>query len=162
MDIWLLNSTFQKIAVIDTYKSFVWTERFYSYGDFKLVLENNATNRNLLKSDLYLSIPQSDRIMVIEGGISGRNDDGERIYSVSGRSAEALLDRKLNDNRYLPDGWSSIGPGSDLTVAGIIRWMAQQSGLIGQYLADVIDNTGRSTADQTNDYASTLLSDVSF
>ena len=36
VDVYVLNTDFQIVGVIDVYESFIWTDRFYSYGDFEL------------------------------------------------------------------------------------------------------------------------------
>ena len=36
MDLMVLNTNLDAIAVVDTYESFIWTDRYYEYGDFEL------------------------------------------------------------------------------------------------------------------------------
>ena len=37
MELLVLNTDYESIAVIDTYESFIWTDRYNSYGDFEIV-----------------------------------------------------------------------------------------------------------------------------
>ena len=36
MDLYVLNSSYEKIAVIDNYQSIIWTLRYFTPGDFEL------------------------------------------------------------------------------------------------------------------------------
>ena len=38
MDLYILNKNFEKIGLIDTYESVIWTTRYYTYGDFELYI----------------------------------------------------------------------------------------------------------------------------
>ena len=37
MDVTILNTDLDAVAIVDTYESFIWTDRYYAYGDFELV-----------------------------------------------------------------------------------------------------------------------------
>ena len=36
MDVMILNTDLDAVAIVDTYESFIWTDRYYAYGDFEL------------------------------------------------------------------------------------------------------------------------------
>ena len=36
MELLVLNTTFESIAVVDTYDSLIWTDRYNAYGDFEI------------------------------------------------------------------------------------------------------------------------------
>lgn len=36
MELLVLNTTFESIAVVDTYESLIWTDRYNAYGDFEI------------------------------------------------------------------------------------------------------------------------------
>ena len=36
MDVTILNTDLDAVAIVDTYESFFWTDRYYAYGDFEL------------------------------------------------------------------------------------------------------------------------------
>lgn len=38
MEATILNSRFEKVAIIDRFKSFIWTDRYQENGDFELYL----------------------------------------------------------------------------------------------------------------------------
>ena len=43
MEIYVLDSSFSRINVIDTYESFIWTDRLNECGDFELYSSVNST-----------------------------------------------------------------------------------------------------------------------
>lgn len=36
MDVTILNTDLDAVSIVDTYESFIWTDRYYAYGDFEL------------------------------------------------------------------------------------------------------------------------------
>lgn len=95
IDIQVLDSNFELVGVIDTYDSFIWTERYNSCGDFELYSKFNQNILSTIKTDYYLSIPDSDRLMVVETiGLEHDYENGS-IIKVQGRSIESLLDRRV-------------------------------------------------------------------
>jgi len=54
MDLYLLNSSYEKIAVIDNYQSIIWTLRYYTPGDFELYTPATPELFKMLKKDYML------------------------------------------------------------------------------------------------------------
>lgn len=54
MDLYLLNSNYEKIAVIDNYQSIIWTLRYYTPGDFELYTPATPELFQMLKKDYML------------------------------------------------------------------------------------------------------------
>lgn len=95
MEATLLNTNFEAIAVIDTYVSFIWTDRYDEAGDFELKMRMNPDLLAIFKKDYYLWTPKSDRLMIIET-LSVESDVEEgAIFTVAGRSLESLLMRRI-------------------------------------------------------------------
>ena len=94
MEIRLLNSKFTPVAVIDIYTSFIWTDRYYEAGDFELKLPLAYLPAKMAVG-LYITYDRSDRAMVIESMQIDRTSDDENIVTVTGRSLEVLLDRRV-------------------------------------------------------------------
>lgn len=104
MEIRLLNKKFEPIEVIDIYTSFIWTDRYYESGDFELKLPLSYMPKKMAVG-LYLSYDRSDRAMIIESMQIDRTGDDENIVTVSGRSLEILLDRRvIYEYVYFKDG----------------------------------------------------------
>lgn len=95
MDITILNTNLTAVAVIDTYESFIWTDRYYSYGDFELYSSITDGMFDYIKQDYYLVINKSEHAMIIEKiTIASDVEKGNRI-TITGRSLESILNRRI-------------------------------------------------------------------
>ena len=95
MDITVLSNTFEPLRVIDSYESFIWTDRYSSCGDFELYLAMDDSYLELFKLGYFLSIPQSDRLMIIEKVTIDSDSQTGAKATITGRSIESLLDRRI-------------------------------------------------------------------
>lgn len=95
MNLYVLDKTFKAIAVIDQYKSLIWTDRYDQPGDFELDLPAGAALFRYIQVDNYIWQNKSDHLMVIEDiSIDTDVEDGNYI-KVTGRSLESILDRRI-------------------------------------------------------------------
>lgn len=95
MDITVLDTNFNPVAIVDTYESFIWTDRYYKYGDFELYTAVDSQIVDIMQLDRYLKIDGSEHMMIIEKDlIESDPEEGNRI-TVSGRSLESILDRRI-------------------------------------------------------------------
>lgn len=95
----ILDTSFRTIYYLDTYESFIWTERYNSYGDFELYLPMDATYLEYLQKNNYIAINDSQVMMIIETiEISTDVENGDHL-KVSGRSLESILDRRVLWNK---------------------------------------------------------------
>lgn len=100
----ILDTNLQAIGVLDKYISFIWTDRYDSYGDFQIYTHATQENLDLLKENYYLYIPDSDHIMIIEDiQIDTDVEEGNHL-TVTGRSLESILDRRIIWNRTTLSG----------------------------------------------------------
>ena len=53
MDVTILNTNLDAVSIVDTYESFIWTDRYYAYGDFELY---EAMREGLLDYIKHLNI----------------------------------------------------------------------------------------------------------
>lgn len=95
MDVFVLNQSFETIAIIDDYESLIWTDRYFEYGDFELYLPMQISLLTSLQKDNYLYIRDSEHMMIIEDfEITTDTETGSRLM-VTGRSLESILDRRI-------------------------------------------------------------------
>lgn len=95
MEVMILNTNLDAVSIVDTYESFIWTDRYYAYGDFELYEAMHNGLLDYIKQDYYLQSRESDHVMIIEKiQISSDTEDGNRV-TVSGRSLESILDRRI-------------------------------------------------------------------
>lgn len=95
MDILVLNTNFESVAVVDTFKSMIWTDRYNSYGDFEIYFSIDSKVLQFMKEDYYLWIKDSEHVMIIEDlCIDSDSEEGNHI-TVTGRSLESILERRI-------------------------------------------------------------------
>ena len=95
MNVFVLNKEFQSVGVVDIFKSFLWTDRYNQFGDFEIYTEANKSVMELLKEDYYLWYSNSEHMMIIEGlEVSSDTEEGTK-FIYTGRSLEAILDRRI-------------------------------------------------------------------
>lgn len=95
MEVYVLNRNFETVAIIDSYTSLIWTDRYYQAGDFELYLPTSTEALNIFVPDYYLYNKDSEHLMIIED-IKTTSDveDGNNL-TVTGRSLESILDRRI-------------------------------------------------------------------
>lgn len=95
MNVFVMDREFQSVGVIDVFNSFLWTDRYYKYGDFEIYTEANAEILELLKEDYYLWYSNSEHVMIIEDfEVSSDTEEGTK-FIYKGRSLESILDRRI-------------------------------------------------------------------
>lgn len=95
MEVTLLNTDFEAVAIIDVYKSIVWTDRFNECGDFEIYIPIQDTLPDYIKKNYYLQSEDSEHLMIIETITIESNDEDGAYYTISGRSLESILSRRI-------------------------------------------------------------------
>lgn len=91
----ILDKNYATTAVLDKFESFLWTDRFRGYGEFELYLPVDTTALSFLKQDHYLQISSSDRMMIIEELQTDTDAEVGNHLTVTGRSLESILERRV-------------------------------------------------------------------
>lgn len=95
MEATVLNSNFEAIKIIDTFGSFIWTDRYDEAGDFKIYLPINKGLPDGIQQDYYLWNANSEHVMIIEK-INIETDAEEIPYCIiSGRCLKSMLNRRI-------------------------------------------------------------------
>lgn len=94
MEALILDQNYDSLAVLDTFKSFIWTERYCGYGDFELYLPAETNALKYLQINNYVMRRGSSCLMIIEQLEISSAEDGIFLI-VSGRSLESILDRRI-------------------------------------------------------------------
>lgn len=120
MELYILNSLFNKDTIIEDYEELVWTERFRQFGEFKCIIPASKENIATYTPGLYLGSNKTDRVMLVETVENSINDEGVKKLTLSGRSAEFVLSNRIAWGIWGPQGtepeWSMSG-----TPIGIIN-----------------------------------------
>lgn len=127
MDIYVLNETYSRTAIVEEFSTFIWTERYVSHGDFKLVVEPSKKMRALLRTAKYLAISESIQVMIIEQVLLAEDDEGAETLTVSGRTLTAFLSTRTV-SRNTEEGLNWVAKG---TVGSIITRMVSSSCVYG-------------------------------
>lgn len=95
MEAYILDNLRRRVAVIDTFESFIWTERFKDIGDFEMILLSTNENRTRLTVGTTLAMNNSYRMMTVETVQDKTDAEGRKLLTISGRSFEAILENRV-------------------------------------------------------------------
>lgn len=93
--LYVLDASFETLAVVDVYISSVWTERYNECGDFELEVPMTEVTKELFVEGRYLVRNDSEYVMVIETLEPTYDPENGDILTVSGRTAENFLERRI-------------------------------------------------------------------
>lgn len=104
MEIKLLNSDFEELYILDVFKSFIWTDRYWKAGDFEITAAPTTDILAMLLDTEYLALAESPHHMILEDfNIHSDIEDGNELI-ITGRSLESLLDRRIAWNNIAMSG----------------------------------------------------------
>ena len=95
MDLFVLNTDLDLVAVIDTYESLIWTERYDQCGDFELKMPITSEILTFIRQDYYIENPESEHLMIVEKILINSDVEKGNYLTVTGRSLESILDRRI-------------------------------------------------------------------
>lgn len=105
MNIYVIDKSFQTVAVIDSYISVIWTRRYYTYGDFELYLSAEERLLDILREGYYLVRDRDKKsdgyynVMVINyREIITNVEEGDNLL-VKGYCLKSLLSRRVVVNQ---------------------------------------------------------------
>lgn len=90
--------------ICEDYKSIIWTERFHGFGDFKLTVPGTLENLQIYQLDYYLYTKGTNKLMIIEQVELNTEYSKQSMLTVSGRSLESILDRRVMHPYPIWDG----------------------------------------------------------
>lgn len=95
MEMYVLNTNFEKIAIIDAYESLLWTDRYNRPGEFEIYTPVADFALQYPVANNYLQIKESEHTMVIEDITIESNVETGNHIKIVGRSLESILDRRI-------------------------------------------------------------------
>ncbi len=95
MEVYVLDSLYRPITVVDKFDSFIWSERMRAIGDFQLVMSSTLENRRLFVPGVRIATNVSKRIMTVDTTDDSTDSDGRRLLKVTGTSLEAVLKQRI-------------------------------------------------------------------
>lgn len=94
---YVLNSDLERVAQVDDFISFIWTQRFYKPGDFELCC--NIRYSEFIKKGAFIMRKDDDHMGVVEKIQFKLEDDQQEMIIASGRMLPALLARRVIANQ---------------------------------------------------------------
>jgi len=97
MEILVLNSNFDNYALIDSFESLIWTDRYNGFGDFEIYAKASLDLIDLYDPDneTYLVLKNTEHVMLIEDcEIKFDAEAGDHV-TLTGRSLESILNRRI-------------------------------------------------------------------
>ena len=95
MDLTLLNTSLDAIAIVDDYESIIWTDRYQEYGDFEIYTPVTADLLSVIKQDYYLQNRDSEHVMIVEKLLIKTDVETGNHVTITGRSLESILKRRI-------------------------------------------------------------------
>lgn len=95
MELLILDTDLQSVDILDNFESLIWIDRYCENGDFEIYVKPSETLLDVLQEDYYLWSKESDHIMVIEEHKIKFDVEIGIYISITGRSVESLLDRRI-------------------------------------------------------------------
>ena len=96
MNIYVINTNLERVAVIDAYSSIIWDNRYFECGEFELYLQATLELIDTLKEDYYL-IREGDEsnAMIIEALETQTDVDDGNYLLVKGRCLKSIVYRRV-------------------------------------------------------------------
>lgn len=122
MEIYILNSNYKKSFYVDEFESFIWTERYKSHGDFKLVTSDTKRHREIYTEGSVLTHDKTHIGMMIESVLREESANGGRSLVISGRALTTLFESR------------AVTP----NLPGKLSWIS--GGNVGQLVARLVNS----------------------
>lgn len=104
MELYILDSGFNKIAYVEAYDSAIYTIRYAEPGDFEIHLSYFSNLTSYLQSGSYILDINSRTAMFIEDIEYETDSEGGPMAVFKGRSLESMLNRRIVWNKKVVSG----------------------------------------------------------
>lgn len=95
MNIHVLNQDFQTVSIIDTFESFLWTNRYNALGDCEIYSPVTSKILKFAQVDFYLWIEESEHMMIIDERIILSDVESGNKVAIKGSSLESILTYRI-------------------------------------------------------------------
>lgn len=112
MDIYVLNEKFERVGIIDSYSSIIWTTRYNTQGDFELYIAADTAMFDLIQNGTYLvrdkdmtGTTYKNVMMIDKANIELTTDVENGDYlTVTGYSLQSIVKRRVVINQTVMSG----------------------------------------------------------
>lgn len=112
MEINVLNTEFEKIAVVDSYESLIWCKRYNDYGALDLQIEATTETLSIFKRGYYITRDDDDTIFRIEAIELDTNENKNNSLIIGAVDFKKVLNQRII---------YSTADFSNVTVESLIR-----------------------------------------
>lgn len=96
MNFYLLDTNLNFIQVIEVFKSFIWTNRYYTPGDFELYAPATTVLFNAIQKDYYIIRDDDLTQAMIVKNIEIKTDvENGNYLIITGKSLKSILNRRI-------------------------------------------------------------------
>lgn len=103
------NKNFERLAVIDDYSSLIWTSRYYTCGDFEIVVPLTPKYLELMQIGFYIVRDDDENTGIIEDLEINVDEDNKTQFIVTGRFLPSLLARRIIEKQTQISGTIQTG-----------------------------------------------------
>lgn len=143
MNINLLNRSYKKIAVIDTYISLMWCKRYYDIGAIDLQIEATTENLKLFKRNYFITRDDDDAIYRITNISLDTESNHDNSLIIGATECKDILNQRIIWNQTIFSG----------TAENYIRQIINENIISPVITNRVISNLAMKTA---NGYVDTI------
>lgn len=101
MNVYVFDRNMEMKGLIDSYKSIIWTTKYFESGDFELYLNATIENIDLLREDYYLcreediSGDEYRNVMIIKNIRITTDEEQGNFLTVTGPSLKSIVGRRI-------------------------------------------------------------------
>lgn len=96
MEFYVVNTNLEIVGIVDEYKSAIWTERYYSSGDFELYVSASPKMMALIqKNEFVVRMDDPTKAMVVESIKLTTDAENGDFLIITGKSLSSLLSRRI-------------------------------------------------------------------
>lgn len=95
MEFNILNKSLEWVAVVDYFKSAIWTPRYYDVGDFEIYAEASLDTLAALRQDFFITRPDDDMVCIVDRVTISTDEEGGKYVTATGRSLQSILSRRI-------------------------------------------------------------------
>jgi hypothetical protein len=104
MELLTLDSNYQPSELVERFGSLIWTERYFTAGDFQIVTTDVKRMVQLLPLETAVCIRESTVPMLVEVHKIEKAKDSAPVLTITGRSFESVLERRVSVKVDVPNG----------------------------------------------------------
>lgn len=95
MDLYVLDESYNKIAIIDDYDSLIWAKRYYDFGDCELYVNARTEYLDTLKKGHFLMRSDDDMVCRIDTIELDTNQEEGDYLIIPGKDCRSILAQRI-------------------------------------------------------------------